>query len=175
MLRVGEEGMTDTELSVVLRTGDAPFEGLDELAAVAAGSDFDTALVESSVFFLPMPKRPLILFFFSGSSVFCVVLSEPVGALTLSPFVGSKGSANAGTEGADVPLCNGAVPARLMIRLVDVFVGGCVAVCVWYRLCSCWNCCRRDKSVGVSLFRTWSWTGSVSARNEQFMSTRDVS
>lgn len=40
------------------------------------------------------------------------------GARTLSPFVGSNGSANAGMEDVDVPLCNGAVPARLMVNVV---------------------------------------------------------
>lgn len=62
--RVGEAGMAETELPVVLRIGDVSLDGLKELMAVADGSDLDIAFVESSVFFLPMPKRPRILFFF---------------------------------------------------------------------------------------------------------------
>lgn len=87
------------------------------LAAFPAGSDLDGALTGSSVFFLPSPNSPRILFFFSGSLAPSPAAPLMASVRTFSDFcdLGSNGSASAGAGWDDEPLCSGAVLARLMV------------------------------------------------------------
>lgn len=87
------------------------------LAALADGSDLDGVLTGSSVFFLPSPNNPRILFFFSGSLVPSTTPSLVAPVRTFSAFCdfGSNGSASAGPGSFDEPLCSGAVLARALI------------------------------------------------------------
>lgn len=66
--RLGEEGIAGKEASVW--TGDAGdracFASLVELVAVGVESEREMLLADSSAFFLPIPKRPRILFFYTG-------------------------------------------------------------------------------------------------------------
>lgn len=90
-------------------------------AALAAGSDLDGALTGSSVFFLPSPNSPRILFFFSGSLAPSSVapLVDPVRTFSVFCDFGSNGSASAGAAWFDEPLCSGAVLARLIVGAGD--------------------------------------------------------
>lgn len=88
-----------------------------ELAVLVTGSCRDEAFADSSVFFLPSPNSPRILFFFSKALVSCLTPSPAAPARTLSLFcggVGSKGSAKVGTGCFDEPLCSGTVAAILV-------------------------------------------------------------
>ncbi|KAL2273570.1 hypothetical protein FJTKL_04416 [Diaporthe vaccinii] len=87
------------------------------LAALAAGSDLDGALMGSSVFFLPSPNSPRILFFFSGSLAppSAAPLVDPVRTFSAFWDFGSNGSARAGAGWFDEPLCSGAELARLIV------------------------------------------------------------
>lgn len=87
------------------------------LAVLAAGSDLDGALIGSSVFFLPSPNSPRILFFFSGSLApsSAAPLVAPVRTFSAFCDFGSNGSASAGAAWFEEPLCSGAVLARLIV------------------------------------------------------------
>lgn len=114
--RPGEEGVWIGEV-VDCRVGGFLVCLLVSLAALAAGSDLDGVLTDSSVFFFPSPNSPRILFFFSGS------LAPPTAAPILAPVrtfsgfcdFGSNGSASAGEGWFDEPLCSGAELARLIV------------------------------------------------------------
>lgn len=87
------------------------------MAVLAAGSDLDGALTGSSVFFLPSPNSPRILFFFSGSLApsSAAPLVAPVRTFSAFCDFGSNGSASAGAGWFDEPLCSGAELARLIV------------------------------------------------------------
>lgn len=152
--RLGEEGTGGTERSV--RMGDVValgcFLSVFGPPALEAGPGLDASLADSSVFFLPMPKSPRILFIFADSLVSGVMAlpasDVPRTFSLLDVEAGSNGSARGETgDFAAGPLCGGAVLARLIVD--ECACVGCATICSGFLGC-------REISLAASFPRWWA-------------------